>query len=83
MRRLRSYLTRAANRPWIRVAVPLAAAWSLLPPAAAACPSCYGASSGPVIDGMNLAVLVLIGVTGGVCSGIVAFAVRVVRRERQ
>lgn len=61
----------------------LAGAASLLPDAAAACPSCYGSAAGPVIDGMNLAVLVMIGFTGGVFSWIIAFAVRIVRRERR
>ena len=68
--------------PVTRLLIALAAAGSLLPTAAAACQSCYGSSSCPVIDGMNLAVLVMIGITGGVCSGIIAFAVRIVRRER-
>jgi hypothetical protein len=58
------------------------AAAALVPSAASACPSCYGSASGPVIDGMNLAVLVMIGVTGGVFSWIVSFAVRIARRER-
>jgi heme/copper-type cytochrome/quinol oxidase subunit 2 len=60
----------------------LACAASLVPGAARACPSCYGSASGPVIDGMNLAVLVMVGVTGGVFSWIIAFALRVARRER-
>lgn len=59
------------------------ASTALLHSAAAACPSCYGESSGPVIDGMNLAVLLMIGVTGGVFSWIISFAVRISRRERR
>jgi len=63
--------------------VAAAVSLTLIAPAAAhACPSCYGAASGPVIDGMNVAVLLMVGVTGGVLSWIVAFALRIVRRER-
>jgi heme/copper-type cytochrome/quinol oxidase subunit 2 len=81
---LQSKRTRTTAGPGARtgVAALLAAAAALLSTPATACPSCYGASSGPVIDGMNLAVIVMIGITGGVCSWIVAFAVRIVRRER-
>lgn len=57
--------------------------WTAVAPATVtACPSCYGSASGPVIDGMNAAVLVMLGVTGAVLSWIAAFAVRVARRER-
>jgi heme/copper-type cytochrome/quinol oxidase subunit 2 len=75
--------TPAGRRALSRVGrAALAAAAALLPSAASACPACYGSASGPVIAGMNLAVLVMIGITGGVLSWIIAFAVRIVRRER-
>jgi heme/copper-type cytochrome/quinol oxidase subunit 2 len=76
-------MTRGARAGARRFALAaIAAAASLMPSAAPACPSCYGSSAGPVIDGMNLAVLVMIGVTGGVFSWIISFAVRIARRER-
>jgi hypothetical protein len=80
----RSYRNSPAGRRRLRTLgrAALAAAASLLPSAASACPACYGSAAGPVIAGMNLAVLVMIGITGGVLSWIIAFAVRIVRRER-
>ena len=77
----RSFARRGS--PELRILSGVAAACAvLLPTAATACPACYGSSSGPVIDGMNLAVVVMIGITGGVFSWIVAIAMRLARRER-
>jgi hypothetical protein len=73
--------TRAAAAGALRSAV-VAALICVLSPPAAACPACYGGATGPVIDGMNAAVLVMIGITGGVFSWIVALGVRIARRER-
>jgi hypothetical protein len=47
-----------------------------------ACPVCFRFESGPVTDGLQLAVLVLIGVTVGVLSGFGVFVWRFVRRAR-
>jgi heme/copper-type cytochrome/quinol oxidase subunit 2 len=40
---------------------------------ALACPSCYGAANGPMVDGMNTAILVMLGIVGMVFAGIIAF----------
>ncbi len=45
----------------------------LVPQTAASCPVCYGAADSPLIDGMNAAILVLLGITGCVFAGIGSF----------
>ncbi len=50
---------------------------------APACPSCYGAAQGPVIDGMNKAIMAMIGITGFVLSGFVALFISIGRRAKQ
>jgi len=52
------------------LAAGLTAAWLLLPQAAAACATCYGAADSPMTHGMNNAILTLIGVVGLVYVGI-------------
>lgn len=51
-------------------AVAAAAAWLALPATAAACATCYGAADSPMTQGMNNAILTLIGVVGIVYVGI-------------
>ncbi|HEX9941099.1 MAG TPA: hypothetical protein VGG03_03720 [Thermoanaerobaculia bacterium] len=58
----------ASVRPVLIAAV--AAAWLALPQAAAACATCYGAADSPMTQGMNNAILTLIGVVGLVYVGI-------------
>lgn len=48
----------------------LAAAWLALPEAARACATCYGAADSPMTQGMNNAILFLIGLVGLVYVGI-------------
>ena len=48
----------------------LAFAWLALPPAASACATCYGAADAPMTQGMNNAILFLIGIVGLVYVGI-------------
>jgi heme/copper-type cytochrome/quinol oxidase subunit 2 len=50
---------------------------------ASACPSCYGQAEGPVIDGMNNAIMAMIGIIGFVLSGFVAMFIRIGRRTRE
>lgn len=50
--------------------VALTAAWLALPPAAQACATCYGAADAPMTQGMNNAILTLIGLVGLVYVGI-------------
>ncbi len=56
---------------------------SLIPEFLAACPSCYGAADAPMTEGMNMAILSLMGVTGGVLVGFVSFFVHLRKRTRQ
>lgn len=58
----------AAARTYLAVAA--AAAWLALPETAAACATCYGAADSPMTQGMNNAILTLIGVVGIVYVGI-------------
>ncbi len=51
-------------------AVLVLAAWLLLPVASAACATCYGAADSQMTQGMNNAILTLIGVVGLVYVGI-------------
>lgn len=48
----------------------LMAAWLALPPAASACATCYGDPEAPMTQGMNNAILFLIGIVGLVYAGI-------------
>mgnify|MGYP001583557044 CR=1 FL=1 len=50
---------------------------------ASACPSCYGQAQGPVIDGMNRAIMTMIGITGFVLTGFVALFISIGRRAKQ
>lgn len=47
-----------------------AAAWLVLPRAAAACATCFGAADAPMTKGMNNAILTLIVLVGVVYAGI-------------
>ena len=53
-----------------KLAIVLVAAWLILPRAAMACATCYGAADSPMTSGMNNAILTLIGVVGLVYVGI-------------
>ena len=45
-----------------------------------ACPNCYGDPESPMTDGMNMAIMSLLGVTGGVLAGVVGFFLYLRRR---
>jgi hypothetical protein len=45
-----------------------------------ACPSCFGAAQGPMIDGMNTAILTLLGITGFMLITISSFFIYMWRR---
>ena len=49
---------------------------------ASACPSCYGQAQGPVIDGMNRAIMTMIGITGFVLTGFVALFISIGRKTK-
>ena len=56
----------------------------LIPAAAEACPICFGAEPGSAeARSLNWAVFTLMGVTGGVLSGFVAFMFHLLKRSRQ
>ncbi len=52
-----------------------------MPSAAHACATCYGQAGTPVIDNMNIAVLFMLGVVGGMLGIAVGFAVYLRRRS--
>jgi uncharacterized membrane protein YphA (DoxX/SURF4 family) len=60
-----------------------AAAWLGLPRAAAACVTCYGAPDSPMTQGMNNAILTLIGIVGLVYVGIGRVILDFRRRARK
>lgn len=43
------------------------------PHSASACASCYGAASGPQIEGMNMAIMSMLGIVGLVLSAVASF----------
>jgi uncharacterized membrane protein YphA (DoxX/SURF4 family) len=66
-----------------RLVAILAAVWLALPQAAAACATCYGAPESPMTQGMNNAILTLIGVVGIVYVGIGRVILDFRRRARK
>lgn len=46
------------------------------------CPVCYGAAHSPMIDGMNMAIFVMLGMTGCVLAAISLFFIMMRRRIR-
>lgn len=55
---------------------------ALFSPNALGCPVCYGAADSPMIDGMNAAILTLVGITGMVLAGISTFFLYLIKRIR-
>jgi hypothetical protein len=49
---------------------------------AASCPVCFGALDDPATQGMNVAILTLLGVTGSVLAGFLSFFLRLRRLSR-
>ena len=60
----------------------LALALVTLPSMASACPSCYGALDSPRKDGLNMAIIGMMGITGLVLTGISSFFIMMRRRMR-
>lgn len=53
-----------------------------LPAVASACPSCYGSgASGPMVDGVNTAILVMLGIIGAVLACVAFFFFMMLRRS--
>ena len=59
----------------------LSAAALLLPRLASACPVCFGASDGPMLEGSNMGILALLIVTLAMLAAVAAFFYTLVRRE--
>ena len=56
---------------------------TLIPSFSLACSVCYGANSNPDLSqGLNMAIIALIGVTGTVLGGIISFFVFIARRQK-
>lgn len=55
----------------------------LLPATAASCPSCFGATDSPLKEGMDMAILAMLGITGMVLGGIGAFFIAMRRRIKK
>ena len=53
-----------------------------LPSVAFACGSCYGAADSPQTNGMNFAILSMIGVTGGVLTAMTSFFLYLRKRAK-
>lgn len=45
-----------------------------------ACPVCYGASDSPMTDGMNKAIIAMLGITGFVLTGISSFFFMMIKK---
>lgn len=68
---------------FLRSGLPLALlALILIPERVMACPVCYGASDSNIIAGVNLAILALLGITGGVLAGFASFFLYIRTRAR-
>jgi len=52
------------------------------PVSALACGSCYGAADTPATNGMNFAILSMLGITGGVLAAITSFFLYLRKRAR-
>ena len=48
-----------------------------------ACATCFGAKDAPMTHGMNLAILTLLGVTGGVLGAFALFLITLAKRARR
>jgi hypothetical protein len=66
----------------VRVAAASFALFATLPSTLLACPSCFGAADGPMADGLNAGIAVLLGVTTLVLAAFAAGIARLVRRAR-
>ena len=54
-----------------------------VPETAQACATCFGDPSAPAAQGMNWAILTLLGVTGGVLGGVIATIISIGKRTKK
>ena len=55
----------------------------IIPDLARACATCYGAPDDPMTAGMNMAIFLMLGVTGGVLGSIVTFMIYLRNRAKK
>src|SRR5262245_66658834 len=53
-----------------------------VPRAALACPVCFGQTDSPLASAMNMGIIAMLGIVGGVIGGFAAFIVHLNRRAR-
>ena len=54
-----------------------------VPEMAQACATCFGDPSAPAAQGMNWAIITLLGVTGGVLAGVIATIISIGKRTKK
>jgi hypothetical protein len=54
-----------------------------VPEMAQACATCFGDPSAPAAQGMNWAIITLLGVTGGVLGGVIATIISIGKRTKK
>jgi hypothetical protein len=54
-----------------------------VPETADACATCFGDPSAPAAQGMNWAIITLLGVTGGVLGGVIATIISIGKRTKK
>jgi hypothetical protein len=70
-------------RTFARLAAAISWAWLASSGAALACPSCYGAGSGPMVDAARAGAFLLLGIVFALQAAFVAFFLYLRRRARQ
>jgi hypothetical protein len=70
------------NTRSVQTGVLLVVVIGVLASPAHACPVCYGAADSPANQGMNLAIMSLLGVTGSVLAAFVSMFLHIRRRAR-
>ena len=54
-----------------------------VPETAQACATCFGDPSAPAAQGMNWAIITLLGVTGGVLAGVIATIISIAKKTKK
>jgi hypothetical protein len=54
-----------------------------VPETAQACATCFGDPSAPAAQGMNWAIITLLGVTGGVLGGVIATIISIAKKTKK
>jgi len=54
-----------------------------VPESAEACATCFGDPSAPAAQGMNWAIITLLGVTGGVLGGVIATIISIAKKTKK